>query len=114
MDNVNIITPFVEKISLPSELMNAMPAEEADSLQEILMDIYYTDNPAIQKQLTQVVGGDNDPELLELKKEQQFNEFMNTEYAFDVEVLSQRQNDKIAEILVEKINNYNSQVELIS
>lgn len=112
MDQVDIAVPYTSKINLPSELMNSMPAEEADALQEILMDIYYTDNPAILKTLTQV--SEDEPDRLELKKEQQFNEFMNEEYAFDIEILSYRQNDAIADILVDKINSYNSQVELIS
>ena len=107
----NVIIPMAESISTPIELFENLPRKESDKLLEELMDIYYDENPAILKNLTEVSG--DDVGILNLKKEQKFQQMMNEEYAFDVDILRER-NDEIALILVDSIDQYNVQVDQVS
>jgi len=101
--------PYKKKITLPIELFESLPSRDSDNLQEELMDIYYNENPDVLKSLVSVSG--DDINLLQLKKEQKFQNVMNSDYAFEVNNLRERADDEIATRLVEEIDKYNAQVE---
>ncbi len=111
MDNVDISVPYTEKISLPLELFESLPKSESDDLQDELMELYYDDNATILQRIVDYSNGD--AEAYETKREQQFHNFIDDEYGFEVEIL-RRRDDKIASRLVEEIDEYNSQVDLIT
>ncbi|KKL55803.1 hypothetical protein LCGC14_2251750 [marine sediment metagenome] len=111
MDDVMIAVPYVEKVSMPVELFASLPRQDADNFQEELMKIYYDDHPDVLRKLDDVAEGDT--VLLELKKEEFFQTVMSEEYAFEVDILAQRKDDKIAQLLVDKIYAYNSQVDAV-
>ncbi len=110
MDNIEIKVPFAKTITLPIELFGNLPSKDAEALQDDLKNIYFEDHPEVLRML--VGASENNDDMLELKKDEWFTKVVNDEYAFDVEILSQR-NDKIAERLVEEINKYNQQVKVI-
>jgi hypothetical protein len=111
MDYVDITVPYTDRISLPLELFESLPKGESDDLQQELMDIYYNDNAKILQRIVDYSGGDS--ETFESKREEQFQNFIDDEYGFEVDIL-RRRDDKIAKRLVEEIDNYNSQVDLIT
>jgi len=108
MDNV-VKVPFKKRITLPIELFENLPSRDSDNLQEELMSIYYEENPGVLKNLVTVSG--DDVNLLQMKKEQKFMDTMNSEYAFEADVLRERPDDEIAMMLVQEIDNFNSQVD---
>ncbi len=111
MDNINIKIPYSKKIDLPIELFNFLPKKQSDDLQQDLMNMYYAENPQILKKIIDYSA--NDPNLMNMKKEEYFNNIMSDEYAFDVEILRKR-TDPIAEQLVREIDTFNGQVETVS
>ena len=111
MDSVDISVPYTDRISLPIELFESLPKSESDDLQDELMELYYDDNASILKRIVDYSNGD--AEAYETKREQQFQNFIDDEYGFEVDIL-RRRDDKIAQRLVEEIDNYNSQVDLIT
>ena len=112
MDQVKVLPSFTSPISLPQELFEQLPAKESDLLQKELMDIYFNDNPRDLQQIISV--SENDENTIDMKKEMRFNQVLNEDYGFEVEILRGRRNDKISDILVSNIDKYNQQVELIS
>ena len=111
MDKIDISIPYSKEIRLPIELFGNLPKNKSEQLQEELMQIYFANNPRVLKEISDASEGDS--ELFQMKKEQYFNQAMDDEYAFDVDILAKR-NDEIAKRLVEEINKYNQQVETIN
>ena len=111
MDDVMTTIPYIEKVNLPVELFASLPRQDADDFQEELMGIYYDSNPDVLRKLTDASEGDVN--LLELKQEEYFQTVMAEEYEFEVDILAQRQNDEIAQLLVDKIYEYNAQVDAV-
>jgi uncharacterized protein (DUF2267 family) len=110
MDMIDPGNAYTKTIILVQELFDNLPPEEADKLQEELMDIYFDENPEELQKIIIVAGDDFD--LLQVKKELFFNQKLNEDYGFNVEILRERRNDEIAEVLVDKIDEYNSKVKL--
>lgn len=110
MDMIDTGNSYTQAIILPQELFENLLPEEADKLQEELMDIYFDENPEDLQEIIIAAGDDFD--LLQVKKELFFNNKLNENYGFNVEILRERRNDEIAEVLVDKIDEYNSKVKL--
>ena len=102
MDNVNIVAPYSgDPITLPIELFDRLSAGEADSFQEILMEIYFSNNPQILSDLIAV--SENDETVLKTKREEAFQMAMEEDYSFEVELLKEME-DEIALMLAAKID----------
>ena len=98
----------MEKVYIPFEIFNRLPAEEADGLQEDLMYIYFKENPDRLQDIIDRAEGDSD--LVRIYKEEEFKEILSKDYAYDVSILRKRKNDEIAMRLVEEIDRYNLQI----
>jgi hypothetical protein len=98
----------MEKIYVPFEVFRKLPVEEADKIQNDLMNIYFKDNPDALRSIIDRSEGDGD--LVEVYKEDEFNKIMTRDYAYDTNILRRRKNDPIANRLVELIDNFNLQI----
>jgi hypothetical protein len=96
-------------IKYPYELFNTLPVSEADKLQVQMIDIYFADKPEILQDIVDRAEGNID--LINLYKEEEFNKALQEEYAYDIEILSNRIDDPLAEALVDAINTYNIKLE---
>jgi len=96
-------------IQFPYELFNQLPVEESGKLADKMMNIYFTENPNLLQEIIDRAEGNTD--LVNLYKEEEFNTILQQEYAYEIEILSNRINDPLAMALVDAINTYNVQIE---
>lgn len=99
----------MQKVYIPYEIFQKLPKKDSDKLQEDLMYIYYRDNPDDLQDIIERAEGDSD--LVNMYKEERFQEMITKDYAFDVDILRKRKNDEIANELVKAIDSYNLEVE---
>ena len=96
-------------IRYPHELFSQLPVSESQKIAEKLMSIYYSDKPEILQSIVDRANGNSD--LIEVYKDEEFSEVLQKEYSYDIDILSNRINDPLADMLVEEINKYNIQLE---
>jgi len=99
----------MEKVYIPYEIFQKLPKKDSDLLQEDLMYIYFKESPDALQDIIDRADGDAD--LIDMYKEQKFQDVITKDYAFDIDILRKRKSDEIADQLVKAIDEYNLMVE---
>jgi len=92
-------------VQYPHELFRELPTDEADKIRKQLIAIYFEDHPEDMQDI--IEGAEGHPDLIAVGQDEKINEVMSVDYGFSVEILNSRDDDRIAELLVEEIDRFN-------
>jgi hypothetical protein len=96
-------------IQYPFQLFEKLPSQDADDLRAQLIAIYYEDNPDVMREVTEKAQGD--PTKIQVFQDEGINLLLSTDYAYSIDILNKRADDRIAQILVEAMDKYNMELQ---